>query len=431
MGETITRRNFVKTGAAVAAGAAMASSRAYGANERIRLAFIGVGNRGGQLIKATLGNEDVDIVALCDVYEPFLKKQAEIVGGSPSLHKDFREVLDKKEIDAVVIGTPDHWHAIQTVDACDAGKHVFVEKPLSLTIHEGRRMVEAARRNNRVVQVGIHRRSGNMYKEIAERVQNGDIGKVTVCRSYRITNMAPAGMGHAPDKQPPADLDWDLWLGPVTERAFRDTIAPYKFRWWKQYSSQIANWGVHFIDAIRWAIGEEAPAAVVSLGGIYAVDDDRTIPDTMETTFETPSGCLVIFGQYEASGTPAMKRGYMELRGTKGTLYADDRGYEIVPEKGGQFQDSAPRMEPEDVKSKDGDLTRQHMRNFLDCVKSGERPTCDVETGHRSTTFSHLGNIALATRSRIDWDAKNERVVNNDAANKLLHYEYRAPWKLS
>jgi len=431
MADTITRRTFVKSGAAVAAGAALASSRAYGANNRIRLGFIGVGNRGGQLIGATLPHSDAEIVALCDVYEPHLRKQAEKVGGNPTLYKDFRDVLQSKDVDAVVIATPDHWHAIQTIDACNAGKDVYVEKPLSLTIVEGRKMVEAARRNNRVVQVGTHRRSGKLYKEVADLVQRGDIGKVTVCRSYRITNMAPAGMGKSADAEPPADLDWDRWLGPAAMRPYRDTIAPYKFRWWKQYSSQIANWGVHFIDAIRWAIGEEAPCSIVSIGGIYAVADDRNIPDTMETVFETPSGCLIIFGQYEASGAPALKRGEMEIRGTLGALYADDRGYEIIPEKGGQFQDEKPRMEPVDVQSQDGDLTQQHVRNFLDCVKSRQKPTADVEIGHRSTTFSHLGNIALATRSRLDWDAQAERITNNEAANAMLHYKYRAPWKLA
>ncbi len=431
MADVITRRTFVKTGAAIAAGAALASSRAYGANERVRLGFIGVGNRGGQLIDATLPHSDAEIAALCDVYEPHLKKAAEKISGTVTLHKDYHEILQNKEIDAVVVATPDHWHAIHTVDACEAGKHVYVEKPLSLTIHEGRRMVEAARRNNRVVQVGTQRRSAKIYKEMADFVRGGGIGKVTVCRSYRITNMAPTGMGKAADAEPPAGLDWDLWLGPAAFRPYRETIAPYKFRWWKEYSSQIANWGVHFIDATRWAIGEEAPSSVVSIGGVYAVADDRNIPDTMESVFETPGGCLVIFGQYEGSSAPALKRGEMEIRGTLGTLYADDRGYEVIPETGGQFQDPKPRMEPINVKSQDGDHTTQHMRNFLDCVKSGEKPNADVEIGHRSTTFSHLGNIALATRSRLDWDAKAERVTNNEAANAMLHYEYRAPWKLA
>jgi predicted dehydrogenase len=317
------------------------------------------------------------------------------------------------------------------VDACDAGKDVYVEKPLSVTIFEGRRMVEAARRNKRVVQVGTHRRSGKMYADAAKFVQDGGIGKVTLARCYRITNMWPKGIGKGQDAEPPAGLDWDMWLGPRAMRPYRDTIAPYKFRWWGDYSSQIANWGIHFIDAIRWMLDAESPSAIVALGGKYVVDDDRTIPDTMEVTYELPSGGLLLFGQYEASEQDAMKQGYFELRGTKGTMYVDDAGYEVFPDKGGQFQDDAPRMEPVKAKSTDGDLTVQHIADFIDCVKTRRQPNADIEIGHRSTTFSLLGNIALAAKARIDWDAKEERIINNDAANKMLHYDYRAPWKLA
>ncbi|NIA15542.1 MAG: Gfo/Idh/MocA family oxidoreductase [Nitrospiraceae bacterium] len=431
MTNQVSRRTFVKTTAAVAAGTALASSSAVGANDRIRLAFIGVGNRGGQLLAATAPHKDAEVVALCDVYEPALKEQAEKLGGRVDIYRDFREVLQRGDVDAVVIASPDHWHAIQTVDACDAGKDVFVEKPLSVTIHEGRRMVEAARRNKRIVQVGTHRRSGKMYAELAERVQNGLIGKVTVARCYRVNNMWPNGIGKAVDAEPPADLDWDLWLGPRPMRPWRENICPYKFRWWQAYSSQIANWGVHFLDAIRWMLDEEAPESIVALGGRFAVEDDRTIPDTLEATYQLPSGCLVIFGQYEATGTPVLQRGYMELRGTLGTLYVDDRGYKVVPSGGGQFQEPDLRMEPMEVKSPKANLTVEHIRNFLDCVKSRQNPTADVEIGHRSTTFSHLGNIALATKARIEWDAANERVIANDTANEMLQYEYRAPWKLA
>ena len=428
MKSEMSRRTFVKAAATITSG--LSAAKGYPANERIRLGFIGVGNRGGQLIDCTLKHADAEIVALCDVYEPHLAKQAERLGGKVDKYADFRKLIERKDIDAVVIASPDHWHAIQTIAAYDAGKDVYVEKPLSITVVEGRKMVEAARRNKRVVQVGTHRRSGTLYADAAKLVQSGGIGKVTVARCYRITNMWPNGIGKAPDADPPKDLDWDMWLGPRPKRAYRETIAPYKFRWWQAYSSQIANWGVHFIDAIRWCVGDNAPVSVVALGGRFAVDDDRDIPDTMETTFELPSGCLVIFGQYEANGASALKSGEAELRGTKGTLYLDDGGYEIVPEKGGQFQDPAPRMEPATVKREEGDLTIQHIRNFLDCIKSREMPTADVEIGHRSTTFSLLGNIALATKSRIDWDAEKERIVNNEAANSLLHYEYRPPWTL-
>jgi predicted dehydrogenase len=191
----------------------------------------------------------------------------------------------------------------------------------------------------------------------------------------------------------------------------------------------VANWGVHYLDAIRWLTGDLAPASVSAHGGRFAVDDDRTIPDTMEATFEFPSGRLAVFGQYEASGNGALKSGEVELRGTQGTLYVGGRGYEIVPERGGQFQGRDPRMEAATVKSTDGDLTAQHARNFLDCMRSRAQPNADVEIGHRSTTFSLLANLALATRSRLEWDPKTE-TTSNPEANKLLSYEYRKPWVL-
>jgi len=432
MSSGLSRRDFVKTGAATAVGLATAVSRSrvVGANERIRVGFIGTGNRGGQLIKAALPNKDMDIVALCDVYDPHLDKWAGRLEGNPSKYKDFRRVIERDDVDAVFIATPDHWHAIQTVDACDAGKDVFVEKPLSITIFEGRRMVEAARRNKRVVQVGTHRRSSTMFPRLAELIQSGTIGKVTVARCYRLNNMFPDGIGIAPDSDPPEGLDWDMWLGPRAWRPFNENIHPYKFRWWKEYSSQMANWGVHYLDLIRWLLGEKAPASVSAHGGKFAVNDARDIPDTMEAIFEFASGRLMMFGQYEASGNSAMRSGEAELRGTLGTVYASTGGYDIVPERGGQFQDSEPRMERQKVRATDGDLTEQHIRDFLDCVKSRKRPTADVEDGHRSTTFAHLANIALETKSRIEWDAERERITNNEAANELLHYEYRAPWKL-
>lgn len=430
MTATINRRSFVKT-AAIGVAAGLASTGASGASERIRLGIIGVGNRGGQLIECIRKHADAEIVAVCDVYDPFVNKWKEQLGGDVKPYGDFRALLDRKDIDAVVVASPDHWHALHTVMACDAGKDVYVEKPLSITIHEGRKMVEAARRTKRVVQVGVHRRSGRMYAELTQRLRDGLIGKITVARCYRITNMWPNGIGKAADSEPPAGLNWDMWLGPRPQRAFRETIAPYKFRWWNAYSSQVANWGVHFLDLIRWMLNETGPTAVAALGGRFAVDDDRDIPDTMEVTYELPSGALAVFGQYEASGADAMKRGYVELRGTKGTLYVDDAGYEILPERGGQFQDNTPRMEPIAVKSEDGDLTVQHIRNFLDCIKSRACPAADVEEGHRSTTFSHLANIALATRSVLEWDSQQERISNNAKANDLLHYPYREPWKLA
>jgi predicted dehydrogenase len=427
----LTRREFA--GATAGAMAiASGSAKAAGPGDRIRAGFIGISNRGGQLLDAALPNvgKDLDIVALCDVSQTPLDKWSARIPGAKTYH-DYRKLLEQKDIDAVFIATPDHWHALIAIAACDAGKDVYCEKPLSLTIHEGRRMVEAARRNNRIFQVGLQRRSSPMYRDVRKLVQADTLGKVTVARAYRITNMYPNGIGIAPDSDPPPGLDWDMWLGPAPKRPFNPNIAPYKFRWWKQYSSQVANWGVHYFDIIRHILGETAPLSVSAHGGKFAVNDSRDIPDTMEVTFEFASGRLMLFGQYEASGVDAMRRGELELRGTKGALYADEKGYEVVPERGGQFQSPEPRMKPIDVVANDGNLDRLHVRNFLDCVKSRATPNADVEEGHRSTTFAHLANIALATKSRIEWDAREERIVNNRAANSLLHYTYRAPWKLT
>ncbi|WP_422924353.1 Gfo/Idh/MocA family protein [Singulisphaera sp. PoT] len=447
------RRDFGKSTlkAALAGGALTAASResrVLGANERVRVGCIGVGNRGCQVLQGFREQKDAEIVALCDVYEPYLNNRYDQVdprfkalGGRipakqpdwerpPALHKDFRELLDRKDLDAVIVATPDHWHAIQTIMACDAGKDVYVEKPLSIAIAEGRRMIEAARRNNRVVQVGLHRRSSRNFAQIAEVVRSGKIGKVTAARAYRTVNMDPDGIGLAPDSAPPEGLDWQMWLGPRPDRPFNPNIMPYKFRWWHLYSSQIANWGVHYFDAMRWATGDQAPTSLSAHGGVYAVRDSRTIPDTAEVIFEMPSGMLMTFSIYEASGVPALRRGEIELRGTLGTLYADEKGYEIVGDRGGGFQGSGrtPKMKSATVASDDGSLDAQHARNFLDCVKSRALPNCDIEEGHRSTTFALLANISLATKSRLDWDAKSERITNNEQANELLDYTYRKPW---
>ena len=438
MDTTFTRRTFAKAGASAAfcltaaKPAPARDSRAAGANNRVRLGFIGVANRGGQLIDGFAAHQDVEIVALCDVDKLTLGKARERVGGNVDTYGDFRRLLDRNDLDAVVIATPDHWHAIQTVTACDAGKDVYVEKPLSITIHEGRRMVEAARRNGRVVQVGTHRRSSQLYTDLVKRTTAGDFGKICVSRAYRISNMFPGGIGHARPKDPPKHLDWDMWLGPRPLRSYQENIAPYKFRWWHLYSSQMGNWGVHYLDAIRWCTGELAPSAVCAMGGRFAVDDDRTVPDTMTATFEFSSGRLASFSQYETSGNPVFPYGEIEMRGTQGTVYVGAKGYQVVPERGGQFQTRALRMQQEEVTADDDNasLTASHARNFLDCVRSRKKPTADVEIGHRSTCFSLMANISLMVGQRLEWDAENERFTNSEEANNLLHYEYREPWKL-
>ena len=299
--------------------------------------------------------------------------------------KDFRTILDRKDIDAVVIATPDHWHAIQMIAACKASKDVYVEKPLSITVVEGRAMVEAARKYSRIVQVGTHRRSSRMYADLVEQIKSGAIGKVTVARAAFCNNMTPNGIGHAPRATPPADLDWDMWLGPRPAVPYQSTIMPYKFRWWQPYSSQMGNWGVHYFDAIRWLTGEVAPSSVSAHGGRFAVDDDRTIPDTTETIFEHDSKMLTVFSIHEANGQPVIRNGHeMELLGTIGTLYVSTFRYEIVPERGGAFQDPAPRRKGVVVTSPghNVDLDKQALAISLITSRAASGPT---RTSRRAT----------------------------------------------
>ncbi|HYW79253.1 MAG TPA: Gfo/Idh/MocA family oxidoreductase, partial [Thermoguttaceae bacterium] len=357
-----SRRDFLsrssKLATALTFGLAATSNRAMGAGDRLRLGFIGVGNRGSQLLHSFMKNGDIEVAAICDVYQPFLERDqskvdrrllealggrvpamGEDLGTNVTRYTDFRRLLEQKDIDAVVIATPDHWHAIQAISAMEAGKDVYVEKPLSVTIHEGRRMVEAAKRTGRVVQVGLHRRSSKLYGNVHGLIQSGKIGKVSVARAYRISNMYPKGIGREPITQPIAGLDWNMWLGPRAEQAFQTNIMPYKFRWWQAYSSQMGNWGVHYCDAIRWMLDEQAPTSISAHGGRFVIDDDRTVPDTMEAIFELPSGALAIFGQYEACGGPAIAQGEVEFRGTLANLYteAEAKGYTILPTTRGQF----------------------------------------------------------------------------------------------
>ncbi len=432
MASEVTRRGFVKAGATAAGIAAtLAPSTVLGANEKIRCAFIGVANRGGQLIQAALeSKERIEIVAVCDVDDLALARWKETLPEAKQ-YKDYREVIARADVDAVFIASPDHWHPIMCIEACKAGKDVYVEKPLSATIHEGRRMIEVARETGRIVQVGLHRRSAQIFHDLHDLVAADYLGHVTVAHAYRITNMWPSGIGKSQHEDPPATLDWDMWLGPRPERPYQDNIAPYKFRWWQLYSSQMGNWGVHYFDLIRWLVDEEAPVSVSCHGGRFAIDDDRTIPDTAIAVFEFASGRILEFGQYEASGY-RMLPSEIDLRGTKGICYASGNKFQIIPETDGQFQKGAERAEAMEVKAQgaNSSLTAQHIANFLDCMASRATPNCDVEEGHKSTVFCHLANIALATKSRLEWDAEKEEITGNKEANDLLHYKYREPWTL-
>jgi predicted dehydrogenase len=453
--QAITRRDFAKAaalvgmGAAVGARAAQTQPTSQPAGERVRLGFIGLGNRGDQVLSAFLPQNDAQVVAICDLYQPYLDFAAKKIGGEVEQFKDYRRLLDRKDIDAVVINTPDHWHALHVIHACEAGKDVYVEKPLSLTVTEGRAMVQAAQKYKRVTQVGLQRRSSEVVRQLVDFIRAGGIGKVTAARAFHIQNEWPTGIGRPEDSAPPAELDWDAWLGPAPYKPYNKNRSLYRFRWFYDYSGgQLTNTGAHYLDLIQWALGEQAPRLVVAMGGKVADFDNREVPDTLEAMWTYPSGTLVTFSQYNASSADASARPCeVEFRGTKGTLYFRGDGYEVVPEipaakeypilnpldrasaKG--WRDGKPLIEPIEVRGKQGNATPAHVRNFLDCIKTRGRCNCDMETGHRSTTATLIANIAHRTGSLLQWDARTERFINNDAANGLLHYDYRKPHALS
>ncbi|MDQ1296109.1 MAG: hypothetical protein QG611_87 [Bacteroidota bacterium] len=460
-----SRREFLKTAAATTAGIAVGMKtfgssqtvRTIGPNDKIRVGFIGIGNRGSQLLALFMKEPGCEIAAFCDAYEPYMlrdrskvdprylselqgriPKLGETFPNKPTLYYDYRKLLEDKSIDAVCIATPDHWHSIQTINAIKAGKDVYVEKPLTNTLVEGRTMVNAQKASKQIVAVGLNRRGNLVYQKLAREIPSGKIGKITIARAARINNMWPNGVGKMKPEQPPKDFNWDMWLGPRAYRPYQYNIAPYKFRWYSDFSSQMGNWGVHYMDAIRWLMGEVAPVAITAHGGKYVLDHDGDIPDTMQVTFEFASKAIVTFCIYEASSgeNEYLPYGEIELRGTKGTLYASEEDYRIIPTRPGQFQSWEKQIEGEEFHAPSSKLaddsnessTGTLIHDFLECIRSRKTPLCPLEEGHRSTSFAHLANISVAVKQRLEWDAINERFTNSEKANQLLSYEYRKPW---
>jgi predicted dehydrogenase len=442
----LTRRNFTRM---AGLSTALGYSRIQGANERVRVGYIGVGNRGDQVHEAFLEHGDQETIAVCDLREDYMDFAVKKSRSQPKKYKDYHRLLEDKDVDAVVVASPDHWHALMMIDACNAGKDVYVEKPLSLTVVEGRKMVEAAERTKRVVQVGTQRRSSASAKEAAEFVQSGGIGHVTVAKAFHIQNEGPNGIGNPPDAEPPDPQQWDRWLGPAPKVRYNPNRQFYKFRWFYNYSGgQLTNFGVHDIDMLRWCLKIDSPRSVVAVGGKYAIADNREIPDTLEVLWECDGPTLMTFTQYDRNAAkPNALGAEIELRGTKGTMYIMGNRWEVVPEAVSESASFArspvdrageranrplkkPAIQPKKSEGGAGDSTIAHARNFLDCIKSRGKCNADILTGHLSTSATLLGNIAHKTKTYLQWDGKAERFTNLEAANRLLHYKYRAPYKL-
>jgi predicted dehydrogenase len=442
---TFSRRDF---GRSAIAASALSYSRILGANEKIRMGFIGVGNRGDQVHDGFLEHGDSETVAVCDLRDNYMDLAIKKSRGNPAKYNDYRKLLEDKNVDAVVIATPDHWHALMFVDACHAGKDVYVEKPLSLTVAEGRKMVETAEKTKRITQVGIHRRSAKFLQEAVAYLRTGALGPISVVKGWHLTNEWPNGIGTVTDGPPPSEAEWDQWLGPAPKVPYNKNRTYYRFRWFYDYSGgQVTNFGVHYMDMLRWCIGQDAPRAVTVMGGKYALKDNREIPDTLEALWEFDGPTLMVFSQYNANAAPGNAQGAeMEIRGAKGTMYIHSNRWEVVPERITEVE--VPARTPVDrqtergygpskktviepASAKGSADTAFHARNFLDCVKSRQKCNCDVLTGHISTANTLIANIALKTRSYLQWDAKAEKFTNNEQANRFLQYKYRAPYKLS
>jgi len=439
-----TRREFLKTSSAAAVavgmggiGMSVASVEAQEAaapvpaGERIVLGFIGVAGRGSGLMNAFMAHEDVEVGAICDVYDEHLNAALERAGGQAKGYKDFRKLLEQKDIDAVVVATPPHWHALISIHACEAGKDVYCEKPMCLYPAEGRAMAKAARNNDRVTQIGTQVHAGDNFRRAVEIVRSGMLGKIMSTRVICTLNEYPGGIGHPADSEPPEGLDWDMWCGPASLVPFNTArFQSGCHRYFKQYAGSWLNeLGPHIADLAFWALELGEPTAVSASGGRFVADDISDIPDTMDVLWEYPGMTLNWIHtsgnsyNFDFGGPPNRGRrlGVM-FHGTKGTLLADYGSHRIVSEA--DALKDVPPPEPS-IPSSPG-----HEREFLDAIKTREQPPCNFDYHLPLATALNLGHIALDTGRKLYWDSKKGEIVGDREANGLIRPKCRKPWKL-
>ena len=414
-----------------------AAQRVIGANDRVVVGLIGCGGRGRYVAGLMRDAPGVEFAATADVYLPNAERAREWAGPAAKAYQDFRRLLERKDIDAVLIATPDHWHAAIAVLTCQAGKDIYVEKPLAHNVREGRAIVTAARRYDRIVQAGTQHRSSPHFREVQEIVQSGAIGKVNWVRVWNYANLFPQGIGREPDSDPPAGLDWNFYLGPAPFVPFNRKRFLVTYRWFWDYSGgYITDFGTHRLDTVQQVMGVTAPRTIAASGGRFSLQDAGEIPDVLQVTYEYPGFVLtyescLLNGHGIGGRTPGMKyyntKGAedrpngMAFYGTNAALYADRIGYEIYPE---------PKSSLDRKQMNTTDATKLHAANFIDCVRSRKPPNADVEIGHRSTTVAHLGNIAFKTGKKLHWNAGTEEFTDDGEASKLLSRQARKPWDL-
>jgi predicted dehydrogenase len=447
------RRNFVQTSGVVTA---LSAARVLGANDRLNVGLIGCGGRGRFVARLMREAPNVAYTAVADVYTNNGEIAREWAGSDAKFFQDFRKLLERKDVDAVHIATPDHWHAIATVLACQAGKDVYVEKPTSLTVREGRVMVNAARQYNRIVQVGTQHRSAPHFARIAEIIQRGDIGPVKFVRVWNYANHWPNGMGRRPQQEPPAGLDWDMYLGPSPKVPFNPNRFLGSFRYFWDYSGgYITDFGNHRLDTMQQIMGVTAPRTVSASGGKLVLKDERETPDFLTVTYEY-DGFIATYEGSNLNGhgmggrTPGHRyynsRGEWDqpngiaFYGTEATIYAERIGWEIFPEpetpamgRRAAGETAPPRKRAPSVKRMWENVeepTKAHTLNFVESVRARKAPNADIEIGHRSTSVALLGNIAMKTGKKLHWDAQKEEFTGDPEASVRLTRNLRKPWDL-
>lgn len=433
-----SRRQFLRnTSKAVAAAglapfatpATAAPAQNSSAADALTVALIGCRSMGFGDLENALKQPGVQCAALCDVDDAVLQQRSADVerlqGRKPLLYKDFRKLLENKDIDAVIIGTPDHWHCLPFVAACEAGKDVYVEKPLANSIAECDVMVRATRRHNRVVQVGQQQRSAKHFQDAVGFIKNGKIGDL---RKVNIWGNFNYGIGQpkAPDGPVPAGVDWDMWLGPAPQRPFNKTRFHGSWRmFWDYGGGLLTDWGVHLFDIALWAKDvKDLPLAVTATGGNFAFPDHaRETFDTMNVSYQMPN-YTVNWEHTAGTQTGPYGRSYgLAFVGNDATLVINREGWEVYPEvKDGQYK--VPML----PKQSGGESHEAHMKNFIDCIKTRKDPACTVEQARLTAVYTHMGNMALRTASRLEWNAATKNFGSNAAANALITPAYRKPW---
>jgi predicted dehydrogenase len=434
----ITRREFLDTLAVGAAGLAIGSTaKSYGqilgSNDRINFAVIGLNGRAYAHLSSLKANKDAArITHVCDVDSVILKKFAGRVeselGYSPAMDKDFRTVLQQKDVDAITIATPDHWHAPMAIAGLEAGKHVYVEKPCSHNPAEGAMLVEAQQKYGKLAQMGTQQRSSPHTIEIVDKIHNGLIGRAYYGKAWYSNIRKSIGVGKVVPV--PATLDWDLWQGPAPRRPYKDNLHPYNWHWFKIYGTgETLNNGTHEVDVCRWALGVDFPERITSSGGRYQFKDDWEFYDTLVTSFEYRDKMI----SWEGKCCQGMKfynrdRG-SAIMGTTGTVVIDRDGYEIYDLKGNKTSEfkTGSTTSSTDTTGRDS-MTDMHFANFIAAIRKGDKLNSPVSLGNVAVTMLQLSNIAWEVKRELKLDTKDGKIQNDAEAMKLWGREYEKGW---